>query len=476
VSEWETKSISDVAEVIGGGTPSSKRDDYYGGEIPWITPRDLSGYKNKFISRGERNISEAGLNSSSAKLLPKNSVLISSRAPIGYVAIAFNPVATNQGFKSLILKEGNDPHFFYYLIKSNVKKLESVSSGSTFKEISGSVLKAIEFKIPGLNTQKKISSILNPLDEKIELNQKMNATLEAMAQGLFKSWFVDFDPVKAKLAAVRCGRDPEKAAMAAIACKLVVPPGKPKHDNLEEKLPSAEAIDAAIASLETLSEEQMQSLKEKAAHFPSDFIDSELGLIPLGWEIEKIGNVLDTVLGGTPARKNKDYWENGNVPWINSGKVNEFRVINPTEFITNEALKKSATKLLPNRTTLLAITGATLGQISLNEIPCCANQSVVGVIGNKLISSEYVYQWMNNIIQKLISAQTGGAQQHINKGNVNEASILLPKEPSMIQYNHMVKVIFDLIALKCFENDNLSNLRDALLPKLLSGEISVASD
>ena len=113
-----------------------------------------------------------------------------------------------------------------------------------------------------------------------------------MAQALFQSWFVDFDPVKAKLAAVRCGRDPEQAAMAAIACKLVVPPGKPKAETLDAQLPSAEAIDAAIAALDELSEAQRQSLKEKAAHFPADFQESELGLIP-GVEVTGIYECAD---------------------------------------------------------------------------------------------------------------------------------------------------------------------------------------
>ena len=97
MSEWRTLKISDVAEVIGGGTPSSKREDYYGGHISWLTPKDLSGYSDKYISGGERSITEDGLKNSSAKILPKDSVLITSRAPIGYVAIASKPLATNQG-------------------------------------------------------------------------------------------------------------------------------------------------------------------------------------------------------------------------------------------------------------------------------------------------------------------------------------------------------------------------------------------
>ena len=192
---WEEKTIGKIADVIGGGTPSSKVDAYWGGNIPWLTPKDLSGYAFRKVAYGERNITDLGLAKSSARLLPKNTVLVTSRAPIGYVALADNEIATNQGFKNLILKDRYDPEFFYYLIKHNVPKLEAASSGTTFKEISGSVMQQIRLNLPPLTEQKAIAHILGSLDDKIELNRRMNETLEAMAQALFKSWFIDFDPV-----------------------------------------------------------------------------------------------------------------------------------------------------------------------------------------------------------------------------------------------------------------------------------------
>jgi type I restriction enzyme S subunit len=147
-NSWTEFTIEEIGDVIGGGTPSTKNPDYWEGDISWITPKDLSGYNYKRISKGERNITELGLTKSSAKLLPKNTVLITSRAPIGYVAIADNEVTTNQGFKSIVLKDGFDSDYVYYLIKSNVRLLESVSSGSTFKEISGNELKKTTLQFP----------------------------------------------------------------------------------------------------------------------------------------------------------------------------------------------------------------------------------------------------------------------------------------------------------------------------------------
>ena len=146
---WEVKTIADIGEVISGGTPSTKNEDYYGGDISWITPKDLSGYNRKFISKGERSITELGLQKSSAKLLPKGTVLFSSRAPIGYVAIAEQEVCTNQGFKSIVCNaEIMNNNYVYYFLKFNKENIENVSSGSTFKEISGTHMKNFKIIVP----------------------------------------------------------------------------------------------------------------------------------------------------------------------------------------------------------------------------------------------------------------------------------------------------------------------------------------
>ena len=185
MSNWKVMKLSEVATIVGGGTPSSSKSEYFeNGNIPWITPKDLSGYNKRYISKGERNITELGLKNSSAKLLPKNTVLLTSRAPIGYVAIASNEISTNQGFKSLVLNNGHIPEFFYYLLKNNVHILESRATGSTFKEISGKILKDTELSIPTPDIQQKIVDILSPLDDKIELNTQINQTLEQIAQAL----------------------------------------------------------------------------------------------------------------------------------------------------------------------------------------------------------------------------------------------------------------------------------------------------
>ena len=181
MAEWVERKISDIGIVVGGATPSTKKsENYENGKIAWITPKDLSTFSGRYIKRGERNITDVGLKSCSTQLLPKNTVLFSSRAPIGYIAIAANEVCTNQGFKSVVPNSKTDPLFLFYLLKYNKDRIEGMGSGTTFKEISGNTMKNIVVKVPkDKKVQKKIAAILGSIDDKIEENERINNNLAA---------------------------------------------------------------------------------------------------------------------------------------------------------------------------------------------------------------------------------------------------------------------------------------------------------
>lgn len=195
--QWKKVRIQDIGTVVGGATPSTKIDaNYKNGHISWITPKDLSIFEGRYIYTGERNITEMGLNSSSTVLMPKNSILFSSRAPIGYVAIAGKELCTNQGFKSVIPNKKIDYLFLYYLLKYNKNKIENLGSGTTFKEVSGSVMKNVEVMIPeDIKEQKRIAAVLNSIDDKIELNNEINDNLMQQGTSLFNEYLVKFDDV-----------------------------------------------------------------------------------------------------------------------------------------------------------------------------------------------------------------------------------------------------------------------------------------
>lgn len=279
--------------------------------------------------------------------------------------------------------------------------VNSFDTGATRGNINAKTYGDMEIELPSRKVQDKIVSILSSLDRKIELNNKINADLEEMAQAIFKNWFVDFEPFK---------------------------DGK--------------------------------------------FVDSELGMIPEGWKVGTLGEFCKCLLGGTPSRSKEEYW-NGEVNWINSGEINKFRILEASEKITELGLAKSATKLLPKKTTVLAITGATLGQVSLLEIDTCANQSVIGVLENTEVPYEYIYPFIKDRIEMLIQHQTGGAQQHINKDNVESLIFLLPAINVLEDYISLVSPMYKRIESQCFENLYLSLLRDTLLPRLMSGELEV---
>lgn len=196
MAEWKECKIADLGTVIGGATPSTKDSaNYENGTIAWITPKDLSTFTGRYIKRGERNITEIGLKSCSTQLLPPNSVLFSSRAPIGYIAISANDICTNQGFKSVIPNNDTDPLFLYYLLKYNKDKIESMGSGTTFKEVSGNTMKGISVRVPkDVSAQKRISAVLGMIDDKIEENERINDNLAEQARAVFQAWFIDYKP------------------------------------------------------------------------------------------------------------------------------------------------------------------------------------------------------------------------------------------------------------------------------------------
>ena len=179
MADWKECTIADLGTVVGGATPSTKDpENYNGGKIPWITPKDLSNFSDRYISSGERSITEKGLNGCSTQLIPRHSVLFTSRAPIGYVAIAENDVCTNQGFKSVVPNERTDFLFLYYLLKYNKDRIEGLGSGTTFKEISGSTMRGVTVRVPeSLEVQKAIGRYLDSIDTKIETNRRINENL-----------------------------------------------------------------------------------------------------------------------------------------------------------------------------------------------------------------------------------------------------------------------------------------------------------
>lgn len=182
---WSECTLSDIGSVVAGGTPSKSKPEYYADQgIAWITPKDLSVNKSKFISHGENDISELGFSKSSAAKMPAGTILFSSRAPIGYIAIAQNEVTTNQGFKSVIPNENIGTAYLYFLLKNLLPTIEGMASGSTFKEISGSAMKSVPTVMPDADTIQLFSSFCEPVFKEQEILEAENQRLSALRDSL----------------------------------------------------------------------------------------------------------------------------------------------------------------------------------------------------------------------------------------------------------------------------------------------------
>lgn len=183
--EWAIGTISDLGAVVGGSTPSKAKPEYYTETgIAWITPKDLSVNKSKFISHGENDITELGLKNSSATIMPEGTVLFSSRAPIGYIAVAAGEVTTNQGFKSIVPKPEIGTAFVYYFLKHNLPIIEGMASGSTFKEVSGSTMKGVPAVIPDTDTIARFNDFCSPIFAQQRILEEQNQSLAALRDDL----------------------------------------------------------------------------------------------------------------------------------------------------------------------------------------------------------------------------------------------------------------------------------------------------
>ena len=402
--EWKEVTLEEIGTIVGGATPSTKRTSFYDGDIPWLTPKDLSANSNKYIFRGERNITAEGFNSCSCKMLPKGSVLFSSRAPIGYVAIAASEMCTNQGFKSVIPNEDTDSEFLYYLLKYNKDNIVSQGSGTTFAEVSGKTMKGIEVVVPKeVDDQRRIASILSSLDRKIELNNKINADLEEMAQTIFKNWFVDFEPFK---------------------------DGK--------------------------------------------FVDSELGMIPEGWKVGTIGDIVEFQNGFTFS--SKDFSENGEYKIITIKSVQDGCLVTEgSSKVTEYPTKMPAYCKLQSGDILLSLTGNVGRCCLVTETNLLLNQRVAKIKAKECYDNSFSYALfrLKETKELLISISRGTAQANLSPVEASKLPMVIPSEDARKSFSMISDSIMNKIISIHIENSRLSTLRDTLLPRLMSGELEV---
>ena len=419
---WDIVKLSEVTTIESGGTPNTKNDEYWiHGNVLWATLPDL---QNKYIFDTNRKITEKGLKNSSAKLLPKNSVIFSSRATIGDIAIAKNELSTNQGSKNFICNsEKIDYEFLYYLLTAHKNNIKHIATGATYKEINKTVFSNYEINLPPLPTQRKIAGVLSAYDDLIENNTRRIAILEEMAQRIYKEWFVDFK--------------------------------YPGHEN-------------------------------------DTMVDSELGMIPEGWEVKKLGDLIEYKIGGGWGKEEKidNYTtpafviRGTDIPSSRHGNIDNC----PFRYHTESNLKS---RILESGDIVFEVSGGSKGQplgrtllvnqkllSSFSDPVICASFCKLIRPNKEKISSEFLYLNFLEIYDNLeitkYQVQSTGISNFKFSIFLEKHLVVKPENKLIIKFTNSVSGIFNQIQILGKQNQTLRQTRDLLLPKLISGKVDVS--
>ncbi len=421
--EWRSVSLEEVADEITVGFVGSMSTEYVEKGIPFLRSQNVEPLRVnksdlKFVSP------EFHKRISKSRLSPGDVVIVRTGKP-GACSVVPEWLADANCSDLVIVRCGKeiDSRFLaYYVNTFAAHHISSHLVGAVQQHFNVGSARTMRINLPSLPEQKAIVSILGALDDNIELNRRMNATLEAMARALFQSWFVDFDPVRAKLD----GRQPA-------------------------------GLDPATAAL-----------------FPASFQDSPLGPIPAGWRTGTIVECTEKIQnGGTPRRDEPSFWIGGSVPWLTSGEVRQPIIVTTDSFITKFGMDASSAKWVPPLSTVVALYGATAGQVSFNSVPLTTNQAVCALIPRKGFAY-FNYLWMRQVTVELEGKAVGSAQQNISKGIVEESNVVLPPDSILAAFSRHVAAFFDNWISNLHQIKSLKHTRDALLPAVLSGNLNLA--
>ncbi len=421
---WKEMKLADICKTFtSGGTPSRKRPEYFeNGTIPWVRTKELN---DGVITEVEEFITTEALKNSSAKMLPKNTVLLAMYgATVGKLGVLGLESSCNQACAAMVPKDGVvDYRYLYYLLLNHRELIISQATGGAQQNLSGELIKGFTFDFPTFKEQQAISEVLWRIDEKIAVNNSLSKTLEDIAQTIFKSWFIDFDPVKAKMA--------------------------------EEK---PAGMDVATAAL-----------------FPNSMEESEFGLVPKGWEVLPSTDFFEVLSGGTPKTSNEDYW-NGDIPWfsvVDAPDSGGCYFIKTNKTITKEGLNNSAAQLVRPGVTVISARG-TVGKIAMVAIPSTFNQSCYGIEGK--YGDFFTYFLLRNQVVRLQNISHGGMFDTITRETFSAIKLAKPRiELINIFESTVFPIVSEILNLQ-FQSNNLAIIRDSLLPRLISGELQIPEE
>ena len=457
MSDWTTSKLSDVIEIIGGGTPKRSENKYWNGDIPWLSVADFNN-DFRYVNDSIEHITELGLQKSSTKLLDKDHLIISARGTVGCLAQLSVPMAFNQSCYGLNGKEGIlDNGFLYYFLKNNISELKQKTHGAVFDTITRDTFEHIQISYPDLGTQKEIAKNLGNFDDKIQLNTQINQTLEQIAQALFKSWFIDFDPVRAKVQALSDGLSLEQAELAAMQAIS----GKTAEE---------------LTALSQAQSERYAELAETAKVFPCEIVEVDGIEVPRGWEIKPLPEIIDFLEG--PGIRNWQYTdEEDGIKFINIRCIqNGDLTLTTANKITKEEAFGKYKHFQLEEDDIVVSTSGTLGRFAFvrkEHLPLSLNTSVIRFrpIKNKSTLG-FIAGFVENQLQHELEIRaSGSAQRNFGPTHLKQISLLLPNFKLLELHQKYASSLFEKRKQLLSEIDVLKDTRDLLLPKLLNGEI-----
>ncbi|MEN9395999.1 MAG: hypothetical protein RLZ81_529 [Pseudomonadota bacterium] len=418
---WKRLSIKDVCQrVTSGGTPSRKNPEFYlGGSIGWVKTKELH---DGFIKQTEELITPLAVASSSAKILPKDTILLAMYgATVGMLGVLGKEMACNQACCAMLVKPEFDRDFLFYQLLAHRTQLQGLATGAAQQNLSGQQIKELVLPFPSLDEQRVIGSYLRVLDDRITLLRETNATLEAIAQTLFKSWFVDFDPVRTKME----GRVPE-------------------------------GMDEATAAL-----------------FPDSFEATELGAVPKGWLVGKVADLGEVICGKTPPTSNPENYGNA-VPFITIPDMHGLLVITETARSLSRAGADSQKKKYLPPGAICASCIATPGLVVKVTTESQTNQQINSVVPFDCWGKSFPLFLLRRIGDAVRAGGSGGSVFHnLSKSGFEALKVLFTSSDLAGRFNEFI----DPLVLQLEENQHqaktLSTLRNTLLPCLISGQLKI---
>lgn len=408
--------------IISGPFGSSISKKYFKEKgIPVIRGNNLSTDFIKFIDSGFVYVTEEKAKSLNTYAIIDD-LVFTAVGTLGQVGLIHKNlkfeeyIISNKQLRVRIEKQKLYPDYAFYWFTSPwmIDTIQKRNVGSTVPLINLSIVRGLPICVPeNIQTQKSIAKVLSDLDAKIELNNLINQELEAMAKTLYDYWFVQFDFPNEQ--------------------------GKPYKSSGGKMVYNEE-------------------LKRE---------------IPEGWEVKKIKDFAKTGSGGTPLKSKKEFYDGGNIPWINSGEVNEPFIVSAQKYITQVGLDNSSAKIFKKGTILMAMYGATAGKVSFMDIEACTNQAICAINPKKDFYRTFTKLGLEDLYKYLVNLSSGSARDNLSQDKIRELKFVIPNNNLIEQFDKMVSSSMEKILINMKQNQQLTNLRNWLLPMLMNGQVTV---